>query len=206
VAPQGLAADQKNACDRGGAVAFLDESGFAFRPLALRTWAPRGKTPILVNSEKDRRTLSAISAIVWRPKARRPRRRFALYFNLHDGPIKTKQVIDFLQHLLRHVRVPIQLAWDRLGAHRSAETCRFLERRRRRITTHFFPPYAPDTNPDEYVWGHAKKNGLAHYTPDHRSHLRAEVQRVFTCMQPRHKLIAAFVRAAGLSTDMDERQ
>lgn len=201
-----MAADQKNACDRRGAVAFLDESGFAFRPLALRTWAPRGKTPILVNSEKDRRSLSAISAIVWRPKARKPHRRFALYFNLHDGTIKTPQVIEFLRHLLRHVRTPIDLVWDRLSAHRSAETRRFLERRRRRLTPHFFPSYAPDTNPDEYVWGHAKKNGLAHYTPDHRSHLRARVSRVFTSMQPRHDLIAAFVRAAGLSTNMDEGQ
>jgi hypothetical protein len=56
------------------------------------------------------------------------------------------------------------------------------------------------------VWGHAKKNGLAHYTPDHRSHLRAQVQRVFTRMQQRRDLIAAFVRAAGLSTNMDEGQ
>ncbi len=205
MAPRGVAGDPKNACRRRGAVAFLDESGFAFRPLALRTWAPRGKTPILVNSERDRRALSAVSAIVWRPKARRARRRFGLYFQLHDDTIKTAQVIGFLRHLLRHVQGPIDLVWDRLGAHRSAETRRFLARHRR-LKTHSFPPYAPDTNPDEFVWAHAKKNGLAHYTPDHRSHLRAQVQRVLTQMQPRHNLFAAFIRAAGLSTNMDEGQ
>jgi transposase len=29
------------------------------------------------------------------------------------------------------------------------------------LELHFLPPYAPDLNPDEFVWQHAKTNGAA---------------------------------------------
>jgi transposase len=30
-----------------------------------------------------------------------------------------------------------------------------------KLDLHFLPPYAPDLNPDEFVWGHAKANGVS---------------------------------------------
>jgi transposase len=30
-----------------------------------------------------------------------------------------------------------------------------------RLTLHFLPGYAPDLNPDELVWSHAKRTGVA---------------------------------------------
>ena len=30
-----------------------------------------------------------------------------------------------------------------------------------RLELHFLPPYAPDLNPDEFVWGHMKSNGVS---------------------------------------------
>ena len=29
------------------------------------------------------------------------------------------------------------------------------------LELHFIPPYAPDLNPDEFVWQHAKTNGVS---------------------------------------------
>ena len=45
---------------------FLDESGFLLVPSVRRTWAPCGKTPLLVH-RYARDKLSAISAVSVRP-------------------------------------------------------------------------------------------------------------------------------------------
>ena len=41
------------------------------------------------------------------------------YFRLYPGSIKKAQVLDFLQTLVRHLRGPLLLVWDRLPGHRS---------------------------------------------------------------------------------------
>ena len=55
-----LAGTQKRAEAEGRTIVWVDESGCSLLPLAVRTWAPRGQTPILrVKLTHDHR--SAIS-------------------------------------------------------------------------------------------------------------------------------------------------
>ena len=94
-------------------------------PLARRSWSPRGQTPVLVQRGRSRRKVSVIGALVISPK----RRRVRAYFRLHpeanlDGPL----VLSFLKQLLRALRVPLELVWDRLNAHRGEPVKGFLER------------------------------------------------------------------------------
>jgi hypothetical protein len=57
-----VARHQKKAADEGYTIVWVDESGFYLLPLAVRTWAPRGKTPVLrVKLTHDH--LSVISGI-----------------------------------------------------------------------------------------------------------------------------------------------
>ncbi len=49
-----------------------------------------------------------------------------------------------------------------------------------RLTPHFLPGYAPDLNPDELVWGHAKRTGVARQ-PLHESEKLEE--RVYNQLQ-----------------------
>ena len=42
-----LASPQKKAAEEGRTIVFVDESGFYLLPMAVRTYAPRGQTPIL---------------------------------------------------------------------------------------------------------------------------------------------------------------
>jgi len=73
---------------------FLDESGFMLQPVLRRTWAPRGRTPIL--RQWDRRDrLSTISAITIAPR----RRRFGLYWAQYPHNIRSAEVLRFLQGL-----------------------------------------------------------------------------------------------------------
>jgi len=42
-----VADDKKKAGDEGRTLVFIDESGLSTRPTRVRTWAPRGETPVI---------------------------------------------------------------------------------------------------------------------------------------------------------------
>jgi len=116
-----------------------------------RTWAPVGQTPILRHSYR-RDKVSVISALTVAPR----RRRLGLYFDLHVHNITGTEVITFLRQLLRHLRGPIVLFWDGGKIHRRRDVHAFLQRHPR-LAVHRFPGYAPELNPDEFVWAKAKQ-------------------------------------------------
>ena len=49
----------------------IDESGLFLNPLVRRSWAPRGKTPVLLNDGGGRKKVSVIGAVSVSPAARR---------------------------------------------------------------------------------------------------------------------------------------
>lgn len=123
-----------------------------------RTWAPKGQTPVVRYLYKQDR-ISALSALALSPK----RKRLALYLALRPRNLTGLDVRAFLQHLLRHVRGPVVLLWDRGPIHRRRAV-------QQRITAHprlhveEFPAYAPELNPAEYVWAQADR-ALANSAP-----------------------------------------
>ncbi|HOX58047.1 MAG TPA: transposase [Verrucomicrobiota bacterium] len=77
---------------------FIDECGFMLQPLVRRTWAPRGKTPVLKSWDRHDR-LSVISAITLSPKQRRP----GLYFHAQRQNVKAENCRWFLQQVRKAV-------------------------------------------------------------------------------------------------------
>jgi transposase len=162
------------------------------QPVVRRSWAPRGQTPIL--RQWDRRDrLSAISALTVAPR----RRRFGLYWALHHHNIRSAEVLRFLQHLHRHVPHGFTLIWDRHRPHRATRVTRWVAQHRR-IVIEWLPAYAPDLNPVEAVWSHAKYGDLANFAPDDLSALEGAVLGSLTDTRGERPLLAAFIRAAGL--------
>jgi len=123
-----------------------------------RTWAPKGSTPIVRYVYKHDR-ISAISALAVSPK----RRRLALYLHLRTHNLTGLDVRVFLTHLLRHLRGPVVLLWDRGTIHRRSEVTQWI-RRHPRLQVEPFPAYAPELNPAEYVWNQADR-ALANSAP-----------------------------------------
>lgn len=171
---------------------FLDESGFMLQPVCRRTWAPRGRTPILRQWDRHDR-LSTISALTLAPR----RRRYGLYWATYPHNIRTAQVLRFLQALRRHLPRGLTLIWDRHSAHRAQRVRAWLARHRR-IVVEELPPYAPDLNPVEHVWGHTKYGDLANDPPDTLAELGDAVLRSLGDTRAHPQLLAAFVRAADL--------
>jgi transposase len=137
-------------------------------PTVARTWAPRGHTPWLCHSQRHDR-ISVISGISVSPR----RRRLGLYYQWHHHNLRELEVVAFVRHLLRHLRGPVLLLWDRLGLHRG-KLVRRLCCRVRRLRLEFLPAYAPELNPDEGVWRLTKQR-LANGCPADRFQLALSV-------------------------------
>ena len=177
--PEGVGQGKKNAKKRRAVIVFVDETGVSLRPYRVRTWAPRGQTPTLQYSF-NWKNLSIIGGITLR----------SIYFRTFSGSIHAHEVILFLRDLFRHLRRNVILVWDRLPVHRSHKVQEFL-RRYPRITLEYLPPYAPDLNPMEYVWGIFKKNGMANFCPEYVSELSRQARKELGRLRRRKTIIAS---------------
>lgn len=170
----------------------MDESGFMLQPVARRTWAPRGQTP--VQDCWDRRDrASAISALSVSPR----RKRLGLSFDLLDHNIRTADVVRFVAALRRRFPHGIILVLDRWSVHRA--TARSLhERYGGRLQVEWLPPYAPELNPVEQVWSHSKYADLANFLPENLDTLARGVIDSLADIATTPALLRSFFRHAGL--------
>jgi transposase len=111
--------------------------------MAVRTWAPRGQTPILrVPLTPDH--LSAISGITFDGR---------LFLQVRPTSYDAAAVVGFLRVLLRKISGNLVVIWDGSPIHRGHEVKGFLSRgAAKRLHLEQLPGYAPDLNPDEGIW------------------------------------------------------
>jgi putative transposase len=162
-------------------------------PTIQRTWAPRGKTPIILVANNWTK-ISAISAISVSPD----KRRAGLYIRFHDQNIRHPEVLRFLKMLRRHLKKGFVLLWDRGRIHKAKAVKAFLWKYRRSIHSYFFPGYSPELNPDEYIWSYCKR-AAANSVPKDNDHLRHILGTPVRRLKTSRDLLLACVRASGLS-------
>lgn len=155
---------------------FVDEAGFYLLPAAVRTYAPRGQTPILrVPLSWDH--LSAIGAIT--PDG-------DLYIMTQQRAFKGPDIVRFLRHLLRHIDGDLLIIWDGLPAHHGQAVKGFLSQgAARRVHLERLPGYAPDLNPTEGIWHYLKGVELRNLCCHDLSELRYELRKAVARL--RHK-------------------
>ena len=173
---------------------FLDESGFLLVPTIRKTWAPRGKTPILKVAGGWTK-ISSISAISVSPK----KRRVALYIRFHAENIRFPKVIGFLKLLLKHLRGGFILLWDRGASHKAGAVKRFLKVQPR-IRDYYFPGYAPELNPDEFIWMNMKLS-VANSVPKDTHDLKKLLYSAACKLKHSSRLLWGCVRASELPWD-----
>jgi transposase len=187
VEARALAGLKKNALKQGRTIVFMDESGLIEQPTRVRTWAPRGHTPVL-QYHFNWHQLSVIAAITfWR-----------FYFRLFAGSIKGPQIIEFLHALGHQIRRPLLVIWDGLPAHRSTLVREYLESLNGAVQIEQLPAYAPELNPTEYIWGHLKHHELANSCAQTFGALKTHARNRLRSMQRRPTLIRAFWQQAEL--------
>jgi transposase len=158
----GLAPDSKKAREEHAHVVLIDEVGLFLNPLVRRSWAVRGRTPVIGGDGGQRKKVSVIGAVSTSPRIRR----LGLYFaNRIDGYFDAKEVVGFLRYLLRALVGNVIVVWDGGPNHKGPVVRSFLARNKR-LWLERLPPYAPELNPVEQVWGWLKYGQLANFVPD----------------------------------------
>jgi transposase len=184
----------REAFRREAHVAFLDESGFMLQPLVRRTLAPRGERVVLPCSAKHDR-ISAISCVTLSPKSMRA----GLYsWFLVDHNFRGEDVVEFLKYRTAQVPGPWTVVWDRNNIHSPSKLVRAGLARPPRVVVEDFPSYAPDANPDEWVWSWAKYGKLCNLCPADLEHLMDAIWEALEELKHRPRLLDSFLLDAGV--------
>lgn len=137
--------------------------------------------------------LSVIGAVALAPK----RERVAGCFDLQRTNVKADDVVVFLRRLRRKLRRPLIVVWDRWSVHRSAEK-KIAKLGWRGIEFEYLPAYAPELNPVEAMWSHAKYAKLANYVPDDVDQLDNAVHASLHDQARNHQLKLSYFKTAQL--------
>jgi hypothetical protein len=148
-----VARDKRVARRIGAWICFADECGATLRPARGRTWAPRGRTPVIKVNGKGSGRVSVAGLVCYRPT----RRSRLIYRTMaHRGRrnepkgFREPDFVALLDAAHQQLHAPIVLVWDRLNGHRST-AMRAMIATRPWLRVFLLPAYAPELNPAEKV-------------------------------------------------------
>jgi transposase len=185
---------QARAKRRRGEIFFLDEAGVRSDQVLGRTWGEKGKTPEVPTSGQ-RQSINAISAV---------NARGAFWYEVYSGRFNATRFRDeFLKSFMRGRRRPVFLVVDGHPAHRAKMIAAYVKQLRGRLELHFLPGYAPELNPDEFVWNYVKNEGVSKKPLKHNESLRRRVESDLASIKRRPALVRSFFGAPSVSYTKD---
>jgi transposase len=188
VAERALAGTQKKAEAEERTIVWVDEAGFYLLPACVRTYAPRGHTPVLrVPLTHDH--LSVISALTTSGR---------VLLHVQEQAFRGPRVVRFLKHLLRQMPGKLLVIWDGAPIHRSKVVKAFLaEGGAERLWLEQLPGYAPELNPVEGIWRQRKRVHLRNVCCRTLVELRYEVRLATANLRHKAKVLASFPKLCG---------
>lgn len=163
-------------------VFFWDESGFRADAVHGKTWGVRGQTPV-VERPGQRQSISAASAVSAKG---------GFWFCTYAGALNAELFVVLLRKMMRHRKRPVHLVLDGLPAHKKACVREYVESTKGKLTLHFLPGYAPDLNPDELVWSHVKRTGVARRPLQKGEKLEEKITEQLAEIQSQPDLVRSF--------------
>jgi transposase len=183
-----VAGAQTGAQAEGRTIVWVDASGFYWRPLAVRTWAPRGHPPV----RRVKRTHDPLSAI--RGLTLDGRRFLPVRAGRYDG----MGVVGFLRGVLRKLPGKLLGIWDGSPIHKGQAVKDFLARgAAKRLHLERLPGYAPDLNPAEGMWSSLKRVEVGNVCCKDLSELRTALIRARERLRHKREVIRACSRECG---------
>ena len=177
----------------GAKVFFLDEAGVRSDQVLGRTWGLRGKTPEVATSGR-RQSVSAISAV---------NARGAFWYEIYTERLNASRFLELLKHFMRGRKSPVFLVLDGHPAHIAKAVAQYVQSLKGRLELHFLPGYAPELNPDEFVWNHLKGQGVSKKPLRRDESLRSRVQTDLAAIQSRPALVRSFFHAPSVAYTRD---
>jgi len=182
---------RKRAVTERRALVFVDESGFYLLPGVVRTYGPKGQTPV-VNKRLTRDHLSVMAGVTPAGK---------LYTLVRREPLSSSESVVFLRHLLVQTGKKLLVIWDGSPIHRWGEVREFMvEEGAKRIHLEALPGYAPDLSPlDQGCWHYLKNVEMGNLSCMDMEELHLEFHLAIGRLRQKPRLIQSFFAAAGLS-------
>lgn len=164
---------------------FQDESGVSLTAVMGKTWAPKGKTPV-VTATGNRGGLCITSAIS-------PSGKMIFRIEKDKEKINAGKHIEFLQQIMKHhPNRKIIIIEDNAPAHIAKKVNTFVEQNKNRFSIYRIPSYAPELNPDEHVWEYLKAHQLKAHQAKNKNELRSLVKRKMQGIQKKKGLVNSF--------------
>ena len=160
---------------------FADESGLRSDHHAGTTWAPVGQTPVVkvTGARFGFNMLSAVSA------------NGQFRFMTVEGSINATVFREFLKRLIVGADRKLFLIVDGHPAHKAKLVRRFVAGHSDHIELFFLPPYSPELNPDELVWGNVKTR-IAKMGVQTKDDLKAVVHGALRRLLKMPQLVSSF--------------
>lgn len=169
---------------------FEDESGFYLLPGVVRTYAPKGQTPV-IRQKVTRDHLSVMGGMT--PEGK-------VYTLARQKSLNGLHSIEFLEHLLRVAGKRLLVIWDGSPIHRRVAVKEFVASTRGKIWLEALPGYAPDRNPwDEGGWHHLKDVQMGNLVCKDLEEVHQEFHLAVNRLRQKPHLVRSFFAQAGLS-------
>jgi len=180
---------RKRAKRHGAKIFFSDEAGFQSDPVLGRTYGLKGHTPVVATSGQ-RQSLNVISAINARGE---------FWAVTYSGKLNAESFVAFLQNFVESQPGKIFLVVDGHPAHKANLVKDYIQSLNGRLELHFLPPYAPDLNPDEFVWSYMKNNGVSKKPLKKNESLQARIDQDLNGIKCNRKLVQSFFKAESVA-------
>lgn len=167
---------------------FIDEAGFYLLPGVVKTYAPRGVTPLL-REWLSRDHLSVMGAVTTPGK---------IYSLVRQASLNGLDTVAFLTHLQRVAGRRLLLIWDGSPIHRRAAVKGFVAATGGAVRVERLPPYAPDLNAVEWLWQYLKHVELRNVVCPDLEQLHLEFHLALGRVRPKPGLIKSFFAGAQL--------
>ena len=141
----------KKAKETNAVILFTDEVSFAQRGSLARTWAPRGKQPVVKTCGK-RKGLKMFGTIEFKNGG--------FQYMECDGKFNGESYIVFLKQVLSRYSCPVILIEDGAPYHKGKVVKEFRKEmeNQNRLFVYGLPSYSPDKNPIEKLWKNTKRD------------------------------------------------
>ena len=168
---------------------FWDESGLRADTVHGKTWAAKGKTPVIARPGQ-RQSISAASAV---------NAKGGFWFATYQGALNAELFIELLKRMMKGRKNPVHLVVDGLPAHKKLNVRQYIESTNGKLTIHVLPGYAPDLNPDELVWSYVKRTGVARNPLRAGEKLEIRIDGQLREMQNDRRLVRSFFGAPSVA-------
>ncbi len=161
-----------------------DETGISNECNYGRSYAPKGKTPVIRRSAK-RFSTSMISSITKLGKVR---------FMCYQGGMNSKIFLRFLKRLVKDSHKKVFFIVDNLPVHHAKLVKNWVVENHDKIELFYLPSYSPERNPDEYLNRDLKQNVANKPPARNQEQLKSQVSSHMKSIQKKAKQVKTYFK------------